>query len=182
MQFRAMLGELGMPSIWSLLPIPRAGTALAEHGTPQQPHFERAIERLFNGMAWYATALGRQRAEGKPFPAPLDLASEERDPDDQDGRCDRGGALKAIHPTGLGGAECSEQALLRGRARTPVSRQRARRSGPDLQDWCRCPGSSVTAAGSAAIAASYRGDHISAFPPRPRRWCDRWRTGPDGRD
>jgi NAD(P)H-dependent FMN reductase len=67
MQLRAMLSELGMPSIPSLLPIPRIGTALDPEGTPQEPWLDKAAGRFVDELAWYAEALSRQRAQGTPY-------------------------------------------------------------------------------------------------------------------
>ena len=67
MQLRAMLCELGMPSISSLLPIPEIGKTLDPDGTPQQPWLERSAKRFADELTWYAEALRRQRAEGTPY-------------------------------------------------------------------------------------------------------------------
>jgi NAD(P)H-dependent FMN reductase len=67
MQLRAMLCELGMPSIPSLLPIPRIATVLDPGGVPQQPWLDKAAARFLDEFTWYATALRRQREEGTPY-------------------------------------------------------------------------------------------------------------------
>jgi NAD(P)H-dependent FMN reductase len=67
MQLRALLCELGTPSISSLLPIPKIGTALDEEGAPQQSWLDQAAERFVDELVWYAQALRRQRAEGTPY-------------------------------------------------------------------------------------------------------------------
>ena len=67
MQLRAMLCELGMPSISSLLPIPKIGTALDPEGSPQQPWLDKSAERFLDELVWYANALRRQREEGTPY-------------------------------------------------------------------------------------------------------------------
>src|SRR5438105_6859510 len=41
MQLRALLSELGMPSIPSILPIPHVQDAFEEDGTPRDPAYER---------------------------------------------------------------------------------------------------------------------------------------------
>ena len=67
-QLRAPLCELGMPSIPSLLPIPRVQTAFDEAGVPADP---ASITRRFNRFAaeleWYAEALRQQRTKGVPY-------------------------------------------------------------------------------------------------------------------
>lgn len=67
MQLRAMLGELGTPSIPSLLPIPEIGTALDEEGIPSDPRLDRSTARFIGELTWYAEALKRQRADGTPY-------------------------------------------------------------------------------------------------------------------
>lgn len=67
MQLRTMLGELGTPSIPSLLPIPEIGTALTSDGYAQMPWLDKAAGRFVSELAWYAEALRRQRAEGTPY-------------------------------------------------------------------------------------------------------------------
>jgi NAD(P)H-dependent FMN reductase len=67
MQLRAMLCELGTPSIPSLLPIPEIGKALDPDGISQQPWLEKSADRFIDELAWYAEALRRQRREGTPY-------------------------------------------------------------------------------------------------------------------
>jgi hypothetical protein len=67
MQLRAMLCELGMPSISSLLPIPEIGKTLDPDGMPQEPWLSRSAKRFADELTWYAEALRRQRAEGTPY-------------------------------------------------------------------------------------------------------------------
>jgi NAD(P)H-dependent FMN reductase len=67
MQLRMTLAELGMPSIPSLLPIPRVQDAFTPEGEPTAPGFEKRHERFFREFEWYAEALRRARAEGVPY-------------------------------------------------------------------------------------------------------------------
>jgi NAD(P)H-dependent FMN reductase len=68
MQLRAMLAELGMPSIPSLLPIPRVQDALREDGGIAEPRLERSLGRFIDELSWYARALRRERAaSGVPY-------------------------------------------------------------------------------------------------------------------
>jgi NAD(P)H-dependent FMN reductase len=67
MQLRAMLCELGMPSIPSLLPIPEIGKTLHPEGNPQQPWLDKSAGRFIDELVWYAEALRRQRTEGTPY-------------------------------------------------------------------------------------------------------------------
>lgn len=67
MQLRMTLAELGMPSIPSLLPIPRIGQALGEDGTVVDERTGKSAGRFLDEFTWYAQALRRQRAEGVPY-------------------------------------------------------------------------------------------------------------------
>jgi len=67
MQLRMTLAELGMPSIPSLLPVPRVAQAFTPEGEPTDARFEGHSERFFREFEWYAEALRRARAEGTPY-------------------------------------------------------------------------------------------------------------------
>ncbi|MGV7031325.1 NADPH-dependent FMN reductase [Methylobacterium symbioticum] len=67
MQLRAMLGELGMPSIPSLLPIPRIGKALSEAGEPAEEWLRKSAARFLDELTWYAEALREKRRSGTPY-------------------------------------------------------------------------------------------------------------------
>lgn len=67
MQLRMTLAELGMPSIPSLLPVPRVTQAFTPEGEPTDPRFDQRAERFFREFEWYAEALRRARAEGIPY-------------------------------------------------------------------------------------------------------------------
>lgn len=67
MQLRAMLCELGTPSIPSLLPIPRVHKALDEAGRPVEEWLGKAAGRFLDELTWYAEALRAQRAKGLPY-------------------------------------------------------------------------------------------------------------------
>jgi NAD(P)H-dependent FMN reductase len=67
MPLRAMLAEMGMPSIPSLLPIPRLQNALTEAGAPSEPRLEAFAGRFLDELTWYAEALGAQRLRGTPY-------------------------------------------------------------------------------------------------------------------
>jgi NAD(P)H-dependent FMN reductase len=67
MQLRMTLAELGMPSIPSILPIPRIGQTLDEAGTAQADWLGRSTDRFLGEFAWYARALRRERAGGTPY-------------------------------------------------------------------------------------------------------------------
>jgi NAD(P)H-dependent FMN reductase len=67
MQLRAMLCELGMPSISSLFPIPRIQTALDDEGRPSDPALDRKFDRFALELVWHAEALKAQRSRGVPY-------------------------------------------------------------------------------------------------------------------
>src|ERR671912_1716501 len=66
-QLRTMLGELGTPSIPSLLPIPEIGTTLTAEGHAEAPWLDKAASRVVDELVWYAEAFRRQRAQGTPY-------------------------------------------------------------------------------------------------------------------
>jgi len=67
MQLRMTLAELGMPSIPSLLPIPRIGDSLSAAGVAQLPITQQSMNRFLDEFLWYANALAGARAEGMPY-------------------------------------------------------------------------------------------------------------------
>jgi NAD(P)H-dependent FMN reductase len=67
MQLRAMLCELGMPSIPSTFPVPRIGSAVGDDGTATDPGFEKRFVRFAAELEWYAEALKERRKSGVPY-------------------------------------------------------------------------------------------------------------------
>jgi NAD(P)H-dependent FMN reductase len=68
MQLRAMLCELGMPSIPSLFAIPSIKTALDEEGTPREPgSLDRRFRKFASELEWYTGALREARKKGVPY-------------------------------------------------------------------------------------------------------------------
>ena len=67
MQLRMTLAELGMPSIPSLLPIPRIGQTLDDDGRPTAAWSGHGTDRFWAEFLWYARALRRERADGTPY-------------------------------------------------------------------------------------------------------------------
>lgn len=67
MQLRAMLCELGMPSISSLFPIPRIQSALDDEGRPADGVMDKRFERFASELEWYAEAFRDRRAKGVPY-------------------------------------------------------------------------------------------------------------------
>lgn len=66
-QLRAMLCELGMPSIPSTLPVPKVGSAFSEDGLATDPVFEKRFVRFAAELEWYAEALKERRKGGVPY-------------------------------------------------------------------------------------------------------------------
>jgi NAD(P)H-dependent FMN reductase len=67
MQLRMTLAELGMPSIPSVLPIPRIADAISGDGTAVQPITEKSMNRFLDEFLWYADALAEARIDGTPY-------------------------------------------------------------------------------------------------------------------
>ena len=67
MQLRAMLCELGMPSISSLFPIPKIQTVLDGEGRAQDSALDRRFQRFGSELEWYAEALRDRRLMGVPY-------------------------------------------------------------------------------------------------------------------
>jgi NAD(P)H-dependent FMN reductase len=67
MQLRAMLCELGMPSIPSLFPVPRIQDALREDGSTSDPKVDRRFERFAAELEWFGGALREARQKGVPY-------------------------------------------------------------------------------------------------------------------
>jgi NAD(P)H-dependent FMN reductase len=67
MQLRAMLCELGMPSISNLFPIPRIQLALDDAGMPLATDLDRRFAKFAAEFEWYADALRAARARGTPY-------------------------------------------------------------------------------------------------------------------
>ncbi len=67
MQLRAILGELGMPSIPSIYPMPQVQKQFAEDGTPFDDAHERRVARFLDEFEWYVGALRQARRAGTPY-------------------------------------------------------------------------------------------------------------------
>ena len=67
MQLRALLGEVGMPSISSIFPIPSIGQAFTDAGEPTDPIALKRFARFATEFEWYASALREARKTGVPY-------------------------------------------------------------------------------------------------------------------
>lgn len=64
---RPILGELGMPSVPSILAIPSIGQGLSEDGKANEAWIDKAAGRFLSEFEWYAEALKAKREAG-PVP------------------------------------------------------------------------------------------------------------------
>ena len=64
---RALLCEIGMPSISSMFPVPKVGAAFDADGVPADPKVEIRFERFAKELEFYAEALREQRKKGVPY-------------------------------------------------------------------------------------------------------------------
>jgi NAD(P)H-dependent FMN reductase len=67
MQLRAMLAEMGMSSIPSILPFPKPQEMLDPEGRPTGDRPGKSAARFFDELEWYANALREARARGTPY-------------------------------------------------------------------------------------------------------------------
>lgn len=67
MQLRAYLGELGMPTISSILPIGKVQDKFEEDGTLLDESYNSRVKKFLDEFQWYAEALKEARKNGTPF-------------------------------------------------------------------------------------------------------------------
>ena len=67
MQLRALLAEVGMPSIPSLQPVPSIGTALSADGVALTQELAEKSGRFFDEFDWYMRAMKAERGKGLPY-------------------------------------------------------------------------------------------------------------------
>lgn len=67
MQLRALLPEIGMPTMPSILALPRAQDLFDEHDQPRADWVGRQTERFLGELEWYANALATARSAGVPY-------------------------------------------------------------------------------------------------------------------
>jgi NAD(P)H-dependent FMN reductase len=63
LQLRMMLGELGMPSIPSILPVPKVRQAFDEDGTPSESRTRDRATKFLDELEWYGYALRAARTK-----------------------------------------------------------------------------------------------------------------------
>lgn len=65
---RSILGELGAPSISSILPFPTVQDLFDENLVPQNDLIEKSTNRFLDELLWYTEALAvKRKSEGTPF-------------------------------------------------------------------------------------------------------------------
>jgi len=67
MQLRAMLAEVGMPSIPSIQPIPSVGDALSKDGVALTEALAEKTGRFWDEFEWYMRAFKAERTKGVPY-------------------------------------------------------------------------------------------------------------------
>jgi len=67
MQLRALLAEVGMPSISSVQPNPAIGQALSEDGVALTQQLAERTRKFFDEFEWYMRAYKAERAKGVPY-------------------------------------------------------------------------------------------------------------------
>lgn len=64
---RAVLAEMGMPSIPTILAVGKIGAAFDAEGQPLDEAWSRRADRFLDELEWYGRALGAERAKGTPY-------------------------------------------------------------------------------------------------------------------
>jgi len=64
---RVIAGELGMPSISSMLPFPMIGKLFDENLVPQNQRIQSSTARFLDEFTWYLEAFKNQRVKGMPY-------------------------------------------------------------------------------------------------------------------
>lgn len=67
MHLRAILAELGMPSIPSLFPIPKIQDAFDHEGNTIDKAYDRRVVRFLDEFEWFLHAYKNQRSKGTPY-------------------------------------------------------------------------------------------------------------------
>jgi NAD(P)H-dependent FMN reductase len=67
MQLRALLAEVGMPSIPSVQPVPSIGNALSAEGVALTQELAEKSGKFFDEFDWYMRAMKAERAKGVPY-------------------------------------------------------------------------------------------------------------------
>ncbi len=64
---RAVLGELGMPTISTMMPFPTISKTFDANGNWDDEKMEKRFRKFADELLWYAEALSKAREQGTPF-------------------------------------------------------------------------------------------------------------------
>lgn len=64
---RAILGELGTPSISSMFPISKVQDSFDDEGAAIDDAYERRVKRFLDEFEWYLRAFKKEREKGTPY-------------------------------------------------------------------------------------------------------------------
>jgi NAD(P)H-dependent FMN reductase len=64
---RAIMAELGSPSLPTLFPVSAVQDAFRDNGTPLEEAYERRIVQFIEEHEWYAYAMKEKREQGTPY-------------------------------------------------------------------------------------------------------------------
>ena len=64
---RAILGELGMPSISTMQSYPKVQNAFDDNNEPTEEYTAKSTNKFLDEFDWYVEALKNQRAKGTPY-------------------------------------------------------------------------------------------------------------------
>lgn len=64
---RAVLGELGMASISTMMPIPTIKQSIDEEGSAEEEKTNERFSKFADELLWYSRALKQARSEGTPY-------------------------------------------------------------------------------------------------------------------
>lgn len=67
MQLRALLPEIGLPTIPSMFPISKIHESLSDDGKDLTGEYEKRVQRFVEELEWYTSALKNQREKGVPY-------------------------------------------------------------------------------------------------------------------
>ena len=67
MQLRALLPEVGLPTIPSLQPVPMVGKSLSADGAALTQDLAEKSDKFFNEFDWYVKTMKAGREKGMPY-------------------------------------------------------------------------------------------------------------------
>lgn len=64
---RSVVGELGMPAISSMLPVPKVQDNFNTEGETENEIIKKSASRFLDELEWYTEAFNNQRVKGTPY-------------------------------------------------------------------------------------------------------------------